>query len=666
MIILHPMWGAFWDYNMKLKAVVLASCSTVMSLSLIACNGGGSAGPTASANYGSIISESAQNIGVYSSIPQALYPITLQAGNFATISGSSFTESDYQTANKLNSATAFNFAPFAPLSSNPDYFKASSVNAYAIQYTTPGQNATSDPAQIVRTASGLIIVPRNITPRGVVVYFHPTTFGKNQVPSCLGPIATGAGNMSANIPSYCNITSLDSTGAGTFAMLASIFAARGFVVVAPDYVGQGVDYNNVHPYVAYPDNNVWSAFNMLPAMRKILGENGIPNSLNLPLLITGYSEGGGYALDASRIAQSSAVDLLAKNNLTLKITSPQEGAYSLTDQMNFAFNDNNDGMFNCSSNPAYPCGNADMMQDQPSMLQTESVAAMNNWHIVSAPTAAASKPALTSYVLTAAMDYSFHNISGAYNYAMNPAFWSGINMAVVGGSGLANLYQLYSGIYGSVYTGAQISGAIVSNTFTVNNYDPITSPTLTVFTPLGNQVQVFPANHYGTNSAGTLFINQGVSTDPQFKQILSSGSTYNWHSNSPINLIHMAYDSAVTVVNSSQAYSCMKNGVSFVGSGGLVSSAAECTTQASGSMIESTVIQNFQLTNNFFQLLPLEDDTTANPYANSQFWVKNPASPDLGSPFDHGDMFVQGSIVALCTFENQLASGSNSGVCPNL
>lgn len=666
MIILHPMWGAFWDYNMKLKAVVLASCSTVMSLSLIACNGGGSAGPTASANYGSIISESAQNIGVYSSIPQALYPITLQAGNFATISGSSFTESDYQTANKLNSATAFNFAPFAPLSSNPDYFKASSVNAYAIQYTTPGQNATSDPAQIVRTASGLIIVPRNITPRGVVVYFHPTTFGKNQVPSCLGPIATGAGNMSANIPSYCNITSLDSTGAGTFAMLASIFAARGFVVVAPDYVGQGVDYNNVHPYVAYPDNNVWSAFNMLPAMRKILGENGIPNSLNLPLLITGYSEGGGYALDASRIAQSSAVDLLAKNNLTLKITSPQEGAYSLTDQMNFAFNDNNDGMFNCSSNPAYPCGNADMMQDQPSMLQTESVAAMNNWHIVSAPTAAASKPALTSYVLTAAMYYSFHNISGAYNYAMNPAFWSGINMAVVGGSGLANLYQLYSGIYGSVYTGAQISGAIVSNTFTVNNYDPITSPTLTVFTPLGNQVQVFPANHYGTNSAGTLFINQGVSTDPQFKQILSSGSTYNWHSNSPINLIHMAYDSAVTVVNSSQAYSCMKNGVSFVGSGGLVSSAAECTTQASGSMIESTVIQNFQLTNNFFQLLPLEDDTTANPYANSQFWVKNPASPDLGSPFDHGDMFVQGSIVALCTFENQLASGSNSGVCPNL
>lgn len=651
---------------MKLKAVVLASCSTLMSLSLIACNGGGSSGPTTSANYGGIISESAQNIGVYSNIAKTLYPITLQAGNFATISGASFTESDYQTANKLNSATAFNFAPFAPITTNPGYFKAGSVAAYAIQYATPGQNATSDPAQIVRTASGLIIIPKNITPRGVVVYFHPTTFGKNQVPSCLGPVATGAGNMSANIPSYCNVTSLDNTGAATFAMLSSIFAARGFVVVAPDYVGQGVDYNNVHPYVVYPDNNVWAAFNMFPAMRKILAENNIPSSLNLPLLITGYSEGGGYALDASRIAQTSAADLLAKNNLTLKITSPQEGAYSLVDQMNFAFNNNNDGAFNCSSNPSYDCGNVDMMQEQPSMDVTESVATMNNWNIVSAPNAAGYKPALTSYVLTAAMYYSFHNISGAYNYAMNPAFWSGINMAVVGGSGLANLYQLYSGVYGSVYTGTQISGAIVANTFTVNNYDPISSPTLTVFSPFGGVKAPFPANHYGTNSAGTLFINQGVSTDPQFKQILAGGSTYNWHTNSPINLIHMVYDSAVTVINSHQAYSCMKNGVDFIGSGGMVSSAGVCTTQGSGNMIESTIIQNFQLTNNYFQLLPLEDDDTANSFANSQFWTKNQADASLGTPYDHADMFVQGSIAALCTFENQLASGSNSGVCPNL
>ena len=650
---------------MKLKQIALSSCSVLMGLGLVACNGGGSAGPTASADYGNLLVESAQNIGSYDSITKALYPIMLQAGNFASFSGSGYTESDYQKANSLNSASAYNFPPLAPLTT-PSYFKATSVGAYAIQYSTPGQGAETDPSQVIRTASGLIIIPKNVTPRGVVVYFHPTTFGKNQVPSCLGPIAKGAGNMSANIPNYCNITSIDNTGAATFAMLAAVYAARGFVVVAPDYVGQGVDYNNVHPYVAYPENNVWSAFNMLPAMRKILADNNVPTSLNLPLFITGYSEGGGYALDASRVAQSSAANLLTQNNLTLKITSPQEGAYSLTDQMNFAFNDNNDGLFNCSSNPSYNCGNLDMMQAYPSKSATPAVSAMNNWNIVTAPAAAMYKPGLTSYVLTAAMYYSFHNVSGAYNYAMNPAFWSGINMAAVGGSGTANLYQLYSGIYGSIYTGSQISGAIVANTFTVNGYDPLSSPTITAFTPFGNESSTLKSSHYGTNSAGTLFINQGVSTNPDFIRILTNGSTYNWQSHSPINLIHMVYDSAVTVINAHQAYSCMKNGVSFAGSGNMVGSLAPCTTPASGNLIESTIIQNFQLTNNLFQVLPLEDATTANSLANSKFWTANAAGASLGTPYDHGDMFVQGSIVALCTFENQLNSGTNSGICPNL
>jgi len=110
----------------------------------------------------------------------------------------------------------------------------------------------------------------------------------------------------------------------------------------------------------------------------------------------------------------------------------------------------------------------------------------------------------------------------------------------------------------------------------------------------------------------------------------------------------------------------MKNGVSFAGSGNMVGSLAPCTTPASGNLIESTIIQNFQLTNNLFQVLPLEDATTANSLANSKFWTANAVGASLGTPYDHADMFVQGSIVALCTFENQLNSGTNSGICPNL
>ena len=194
-------------------------------------------------------SVSKQNIGSYASM-QVLYPVMLQTGDFGRIVGNSFAvESAFESANIINSATTFNFNPLA-LIRNPSYFKAGSVSAYAIEYKTPGQNATTNTNQISRTASGLIIVPNGVTPRGVVVYFHPTTWGKNQVPSCLGPLASG--NVSSNIPSYCNVTALDSTGAGTFAMLSAVYAARGFVVIAPDYVGQGLDYDNVHPYVSIP------------------------------------------------------------------------------------------------------------------------------------------------------------------------------------------------------------------------------------------------------------------------------------------------------------------------------------------------------------------------------------------------------------------------------
>ncbi len=644
---------------MKFKKLGLSILSLAVGSAITACNSGSSnSGPT-TANYGALISESSQNLGVYASIQNVLFPIMLQAGNYGT-------ESKYEIANAKNTESAYNFST----SPTANYFKASMIKAYSIEYNTPGQNADSNPSQIVRTASGLIIVPQMNTGeklRGVVVYFHPTTFGKNEVPSCLGPIASGQGNMSSNVPSYCNVTSLDNTGAATLAMLSAIYAARGFAVVAPDYVGQGSDWNNVHPYVVYPENNVLSAFNMFPSLRKILNDNGVDSTQNLPLFITGYSEGGGYALKASQMAQGSAANLLATNNLTLKITSPQEGAYSLVDQMNFAFNDNNDGMFNCSLNSSYNCGNVNMMQGLNSESVTPEVLAMNSWNVVSAPSAAGYKPALTSYVLTAAMTYNFNNLSNAYDFAMNPQFWSNINM---GGGVFANFYQLYSGIYGSKYTGSKIGGAIVSNTFNINNYDPVTSPTITSFSALfSTESTVMPPNHYGTNNAATSFINQGLTTNPIFQNILANGSTFNWKTSSPINFIHMVYDSAVTVLNTHEAYSCMKNGLNFTGNNGMVSSQGVCTTAPSGNMVESTIIQNFQLTNNLNQQQPMAlVGKNINTTANSKFWTKSSTGVAiLGTPYDHGDMFVLGSIVALCTFENQLANNNtNSGICPTL
>ncbi|ODT62876.1 hypothetical protein ABS71_15090 [bacterium SCN 62-11] len=76
--------------------------------------------------------------------------------------------------------------------------------------------------------------------KGVVVYFHGTTFSKSQVPS-------------------------EYDGNGETELMAEVFAPQGYVVVMPDYVGQGVDWETVHPHVLYPKVSAQTATDMLTA-----------------------------------------------------------------------------------------------------------------------------------------------------------------------------------------------------------------------------------------------------------------------------------------------------------------------------------------------------------------------------------------------------------------
>lgn len=637
---------------MTIKNSATVLLSLMASISLVACNGGGAAGPAATAQYGQILNESAQQLGYYSSM-QVLYPAMLEVGNYGSVeSGQFVTAKASESANIINTDSEYNYDVKANSNMGGSYYKTDGISAYAVEYTTPGVNAATDPGDIAHNVSGLIILPNGIKPRGVVVYFHPTSLGKNQVPSCL--------NVSANIPAYCNVTELDSTGTGLLISLAATYAARGFAVIAPDYVGQGADYNSVHPYVAYPENNVQSAFYMLPTLRDLLlkASPTIATTDELPLFVTGYSEGGGYALKASQMAQGSYRQYLADNHIFLKMTSPQEGAYSLQDQMNFAFDNNYDGLFNCPQGVTN-CGTSDMMGGDGLV---ESIAQMNKWNVVSAPNAAASKPGLTSYVLTAVANYQFHNLSGAYDTEMNHQFWSDIHM--LDGSGVvANLYQLFSGIYGTQFTGGMIGTSITYNAFQINGYDTYEPKSLTLYTPMA-MVLNLPANHYGNNNSALNFIQPGVATNPIFEQVLVTGSSYNWKTTSPINFIHLNYDSTVVITNTNQAYSCMKNGVSYPGSSVSQGSAAPCSSgNAAGSLVESTPIQNFQYANSMLQLTPMANETIPNVLAKSKFWTY---SSTLGAavPIDHGDMFALGNIIALCTFENMLENGSNSGRCP--
>lgn len=672
---------------MKFKQVLALSVVAGSSLSVIACNGGHQSLPET--NYGGVVNVESQDLkgispALGTTIPIFLSPLYAQMLNTGKYGESIGTGGQavyaYEKANIANTLEDYNVAVET---SDPSGLvakaKAQYVSAYSVQYYAPGQNSQKDPAQIQRTASGIVIVPRGTAIRGVVLYFHPTVFGKNQVPSCI--------MVSSTQPSYCTQPSSDPTGFGTLANLASVYASRGFAVVAPDYIGMGADWNNVHPYVAYPENNVLSGFYMFPALRQILAKtNPSQSESNLPLMITGYSEGGGYALKASQMAQGDSASLLANNKLTLKITTPQEGAYALQDQMNFDFVDMNDALFNCSHAPVgsnYVCGESSPVsfENDGTVANVSHVAGqMNNWRIVNAPYAAGTKVNLNAYVLIASMYYSFNNLTSAYNFAMNPEFWQNIPIA----NTVVNLLDLFSG-NAIKYTGAQIDGAVLANSMNIVNpnnglqYDVRESYTLSVNdggTSLMNiTLPKSDAIGYGQNNAGSIYMNLGIKTSPQFNTLIDSASTFNWKSNSPINFVHMDYDSAVTVLNTYQAYSCMKYGKSFVGNETLASSSSACTTASSGSMIESTSIHNAPMTNEVS--LWIVDGASAfdsSSTALTRYWTS--ADQYLGSvpyiaamaglPFDHGDMFVLGNIISMCTFENMLANGTNSGVCPTL
>lgn len=654
---------------MKINNVSNLLISTfVLSASLFGCGSGGSSGSsTPPTQAGTLISESVQNLGQYENIG-SLYPLMMQAGLYidAYTNYPAKASSTFQKANALNTNQYFNFDVWGNYN-NPEssYFKANSVSAYAIQYLTQGQPVAPSTTADIRTASGLIILPNTKNIRGVVVYFKPTTFGKNEVTTCM--------NVSDNPPAYCGLTAMNNKGFGIYAVLSSLYAARGFAVVVPDYVGQGADWNNVHPYAVYPENNALTAFNMFPSLRKILSDNGVPESQNLPLFLTGYSEGGGYALKAAQMAKGQSAALLSASNLTLKMTAPQEGMYSVIDQINFGFDDNNDGLFNCSSNTNYACGTTQMM----TLLNGTSpeVKAMNKYKIMSSMYAGAFKSPLMNYVMGSAMYYSYQNNPAIANNLMNTQFWSNIDM----GDGVtANIFQLYSGELGSKYTGTQIGTQLVKNTFLINNYDYLTTVPLTLYaagvpvttTPL-------PAFYYGLNNSASNFINKSnLLNDPTFKALMENGSTYNFSStNTMVNFINLSYDSTVTVLNVAQAYSCMKYGKNFAGDGQLPASSGTCTATGAGAMIESTVIQNYQLVNDTTQTTPMDlQNTAANSAAFSKFWSVNGPSNLSGTqallqfgavPFDHANLTTTGNIVALCAFENALRN-VNSGVCPAL
>lgn len=124
------------------------------------------------------------------------------------------------------------------------------------------------------TVSGGIAFPNGVDKtkiKGVLVFFHGTQMNKQQVGS----------NLSAP----------------NTQLAISVFASQGYIVVMPDYIGQGDDYANIHPYVLYPEITAKTAADMLTAAKPLIQKRyNLTDPEQIKLFSAGYSEGGAYSL----------------------------------------------------------------------------------------------------------------------------------------------------------------------------------------------------------------------------------------------------------------------------------------------------------------------------------------------------------------------------------
>jgi Prolyl oligopeptidase family len=174
---------------------------------------------------------------------------------------------------------------------------ACGVDFYYLQYNTVGGKGEAT------TASGALMVPTGSSaqcsgPRSIVLYAHAT-----------------------NPDRTLNIADITNTSNTEGALIAAMFAAQGYIVVAPNYAGYDTSALTYHPFLN-ADQQSKDMIDALAAARTAL-----PHTLTTAttdggkLFITGYSEGGHVAMATHRAMQAAG--------MTVTASAPMSGPYAL-------------------------------------------------------------------------------------------------------------------------------------------------------------------------------------------------------------------------------------------------------------------------------------------------------------------------------------------------
>jgi len=175
---------------------------------------------------------------------------------------------------------------------------ACGVDIYSIQYNTVGGAGEKT------TSSAALMVPSGAAaagcsgPRPVVLYAHGTQTDKT-----------------------ADLADIQNTNNAEGALIAAVFAAHGFIVVASNYAGYATSSLPYHPFLN-GDQQSKDMIDALTAARAALPQTqSSGTSDNGKLFITGYSQGGYVAMATHKALQAAGV--------TVTASAPMSGPYAL-------------------------------------------------------------------------------------------------------------------------------------------------------------------------------------------------------------------------------------------------------------------------------------------------------------------------------------------------
>jgi hypothetical protein len=140
-------------------------------------------------------------------------------------------------------------------------------------------------------------------------------------PACSGPRPIVLYAHGTNPNKLLNIADVTDTTNTEGILIAAMFAAQGYIVVAPNYAGYDISTLGYHPFV----NAVQQSGEMIDILTA--ARTALPNTLSSAtmdsgkLFVTGYSEGGHVAMATQRALQQSGA--------TVTAAAPLSGPYAL-------------------------------------------------------------------------------------------------------------------------------------------------------------------------------------------------------------------------------------------------------------------------------------------------------------------------------------------------